>query len=52
MMGSACSCDGETRIAYQIPVGKSLGKCPLKDRRRCEDNIKIHLRETGCEDGR
>jgi hypothetical protein len=52
MMGLACSWGRETRTAYQILVGKFLRKYPLKDRRRYEDNIKIYLRETDCEDGR
>jgi hypothetical protein len=29
-----------------------LENTPLKERRGCEDNIKIDLRETGYEDGR
>jgi hypothetical protein len=44
MMGCTCSWDGG--------VEKSLGKCPLKDRRSFEGNLKFDLRETGCEDGR
>jgi hypothetical protein len=51
MVRSACTWNWETRIAYRILVGISLGKCPLKDRRKHENNIKIDLRETGCEDG-
>jgi hypothetical protein len=43
-MGWRCSWDGG--------AGKSFGKCPLKDRRRYEANLKFDLRETGYEDGR
>jgi hypothetical protein len=37
---------GEKRNAYRILVGKLDGKRPLRrPRRRCEDNIKMDLRE-------
>jgi hypothetical protein len=38
------------RNAYTILVGKHEGKGPLgRPRRRSEDNIKMNLKETGCE---
>jgi hypothetical protein len=47
-MGRACSSNGENRNAYRILVGKPEGKRPLgRHRRRCEDNIKMDLRERG-----
>jgi hypothetical protein len=40
------ACMGEMRNAYNILVGKSEGKNPLKrPRRKWEDNIKMHLWE-------
>jgi hypothetical protein len=37
---------GNIMNAYIILLGKPLGKCPLRRlRKRCEDNIKIELRE-------
>jgi hypothetical protein len=42
---------GETRNAYRILVGKPERKRPLgRLRRRWVDNIKIDLREIGCDD--
>jgi hypothetical protein len=42
---------GEKRNACRILVGKPEGKRPLgKPRRRCEDNIKMGLREIGWGD--
>jgi hypothetical protein len=39
---------GATRNAYRILVGKPEGKTPLgRPRRRCEDNIKMDLKEIG-----
>jgi hypothetical protein len=39
---------GEKRNAYWILVGKQEGKRPLGGpRRRCEDNIRMDLREIG-----
>jgi hypothetical protein len=39
---------GERRGAYRALVGKPEGKRPLgRPRRRCEDNIKMDLREVG-----
>ena len=38
------------RKAYRILVGKPESKRPLgRPRRRWEDNIKIELREVGCD---
>jgi hypothetical protein len=40
---------GERRGVYRVSVGKPEGKRPLGiNRRRWEDNIKIHLQEVGC----
>jgi hypothetical protein len=41
---------GATRNAYRILVGKPKGKRPLRrPRRRWVDNIKMDLREIGCD---
>jgi hypothetical protein len=41
---------GEKRNAYRIFVGKPEGKRPLRrPRRRWVDNIKMDLREIGCD---
>jgi hypothetical protein len=41
---------GEKRKLYRILVGKPEGKTPLGiPRRRCEDGIRMDLRETGWE---
>jgi hypothetical protein len=46
-MGRACSRHGEKRHAYRILVGKPEGEQPLRRSRcRCENNIKMDLRET------
>ena len=38
--------------AYRVLVGKPEGKTPLgRPRHRWEDNIKIDLREVGCDHG-
>jgi len=48
-MGGACSTYGEMRDVYRVLVGKSEGKRPLgRPRRRCEDSIKMDLKEVGC----
>ena len=40
------------RNAYKVLVGKPEGKRPLgRPRRRWEDNIKMDLREVGCDRG-
>ena len=40
---------GARRGVYRVLVGKPEGKKPLgRPRRRCEDNIKMVLREVGC----
>jgi hypothetical protein len=40
----------DMRNAYNILFGKPEGKRPLRRRRRRgEDNIRMHLREIGCE---
>jgi hypothetical protein len=47
-MCGACSAYGEVRDAYRILVGKPEGKRPLlTSRRRCEDDIKMELKEEG-----
>jgi hypothetical protein len=39
---------GESRDAYRALVGKPEGRRPLeRPRRRCEDNIKMDLRDVG-----
>ena len=42
----------QSRNAYRVLVGKPEGKRPLR-RTRCrwEDNIKMDLREVGCDPG-
>jgi len=40
---------GEGRGVYRVFVGKPERKRPLgRPRRRCEDNIKMNLKEVGC----
>ena len=40
----------QSRNAYRLLVGKPKGKIPLgRPRRRWEDNIKMDLREVGCD---
>jgi hypothetical protein len=42
------ACMGEKKCAYKVSVGKHEGKRSLRrPRRRCEDNIKTNLKETG-----
>ena len=42
----------QSRNAYRVLVGKPEGKRPLeRPRRRWEDNIKMYLREVGCDAG-
>ena len=42
----------QSRNTYRVLVGKPEGKRPLgRPRRRCEDNIKMDLREVGCDPG-
>ena len=39
----------EKRGVYRVVVGKPEGKRPLgRPSCRCEDNIKMYLREVGC----
>jgi hypothetical protein len=46
-----CSTHGGKRNAYRILVGKPQGKRPLgRHRRGWEDNIKMDLKEIGCDD--
>jgi hypothetical protein len=41
---------GEGRSVYRVLAGRSEGKRPLgRPRRRWEDNIKLHLIETGID---
>ena len=40
----------QSRNAYRVLVAKPESKRPLgRPRRRCEDNIKMDLRELGCD---
>ena len=40
----------QSRNAYRVLVGNHEGKRPLgRPRRRWEDNIKMNLREVGCD---
>ena len=42
----------QTRNAYRVLMGKPEGKRPLRrPRRRWEDNIRMDLREVGCDLG-
>ena len=42
----------QSRNAYRILVGKPEGERPLgRPRRRWEDNIRMDLREVGCDPG-
>ena len=42
----------QSRNAYRVLVGKPEGKKPIgRPRRRWEDNIKMNLREVGCDSG-
>ena len=42
----------QSRNSYRVLVGKPEGKRPLgSPGRRCEDNIKMDLREVGCDLG-
>ena len=51
-MGRTDSTYGTIQNAYRILVGRSEGKRPLgRLRRRWEDNIKMNLREVGCNPG-
>ena len=41
-----------SRNAYRVLMGKPEGKRPMVRSRRCwEDNIKMDLREVGCDPG-
>ena len=41
---------GEERAVYKVLVGKPEGKRPLgRPRRRLVDNIRMDLRDVGCE---
>ena len=53
-MGRTCSTYGAIQkcITYRVLVGKLEGKRPSgRPRRRWEDNIKLNLRELGCDPG-
>ena len=42
----------QSRNAYRVLVGKPEGNRPIgRPRRRCEDDIKMYLREVGCDPG-
>ena len=46
------ACMEQSRNAYTVLVGKPEGKRPLgRPRRRWDDNIKMDLREVGCDPG-
>ena len=46
------ACTEQSRNVYRVLVGKPEGKIPLgRPRRRWEDNIKMDLREVGCDAG-
>ena len=48
-MGGACSTYGDKRGVYRVLVGKPEGKRPLgPPKPRCEDNIKMDLKEVRC----
>ena len=48
----ACSQIEEGRRALKILTGKPTGKRPLgRPRRRCEDNIRMGLKEIGIDAG-
>jgi len=48
-MGGHVERMGEGRGVYRVSVGKPEGRRPLgRPRRRCEDNIRMDLREVGC----
>jgi hypothetical protein len=50
-MGGACSTNGDKRNSYRILAGKPEGKSPLgRPRCRWVDNIKMDLREIGCDE--
>jgi hypothetical protein len=47
--GNVAGMEG-VRNAYKILIGKPVGKSPLgRSRRRCENNIRLYLTETGWE---
>jgi hypothetical protein len=49
-MARTCSTHGEKGISHRILIRKPEGKRPLgRRRRRREGNIKMDLRETGCD---
>ena len=51
-MGRTCSTYGATQKYIQNFVGKPEGKRPLgRLRRRWKENIKMNLREVGCDTG-
>ena len=46
------ACMEQSRNAYRVLVGKTEGKRPLgRPRHRWEDNIRMDLREVGCDPG-
>jgi len=49
-MGRACNTNGRDEKCIRYFVGKPEGKIPLgRPRRRCEDNIRMDLKEIGWE---
>jgi hypothetical protein len=48
-MGRECSTHGRVRNVYQILIGEPEGKKPFEKTLRRWANIKINIKETGCE---
>jgi hypothetical protein len=49
-VGGTCGTHGEGRGVYRVLVGRPEGKRPRgRSTRRCEDNIKMDLREIGID---
>ena len=47
-MDRSCGQNGKRRSVFKILINKPIGKRPLRrPKRRCEDNIRIDLKEIG-----